>query len=308
MEVTSRGAVSVDVGDIARREPGVLECQLHAADRAGTARSRRGDVVSVRGRRAAEQLRVDVRPPSPRALELLEHENGPTLGDDKAVPAHVERPRLPARRQCRHVAEGGERDGGHCGLGTAGEHRVTASGGDQAVAGEYRVRARRARGGDCLARPSPTEAHRNRRAAGIRHHHRHEKRGYPPRALFEQYADLGLHGAETPDAGADLNTGERWIDVELAGILERHLGGSNGKLGEEVYTSRFFGIEPERGVEVPDPVLTLGSRTVETRKEGILADPATRHHAESRDRDPAATPSVGPELGVGHQSFEVTSS
>jgi hypothetical protein len=79
-------------------------------------------------------------------------------------------------------------------------------------------------------------------------------------------------------------------------------------LGEEVYTPHFFGIEPQRGVEAPDPVLALGCRAIETREEGILADPATRHDAESRDCDPAATPSVGLELGVGHQSFEVTSS
>ena len=61
----SRGAMGIDVDDVARREPGVLECQLHAADRADTSRSRCRDVVGVRARGASEQLGIDVCAPSP---------------------------------------------------------------------------------------------------------------------------------------------------------------------------------------------------------------------------------------------------
>ena len=81
-------------------------------------------------------------------------------------------------------------------------------------------------------------------AAGVRHHHRHEERGHPARAFLQQHADLGLHRAEAPDAGANLDTGERRVDVELAGIVKRHLGGGDGELGEAVDAARFFGIEP----------------------------------------------------------------
>ena len=43
-----------------------------------------------------EHLGVDVRPAGPCVLELLEHERRPAFGDDEAVSAYVEGPRLPA--------------------------------------------------------------------------------------------------------------------------------------------------------------------------------------------------------------------
>ena len=129
-----------------------------------------------------------------------------------------------------------------------------------------------------------------------------------PWAFFQQHPDLGLHRGEAPDPGADLDAGERRVDVDRARVGERHVGGGDGILSKGVDTAGLFGVEPQGGIEAAHPVLTFGSGTVQAREEGVLADPATRHDAESRDRDPAATAAVGPVLSVGHQSFEVTSS
>ena len=81
-----RGAVGVDLGDVARLEPGVGERQPHAGDGADAAGGGRGDVVGVGGGGAAEELgRGSWRP----ALTARSHSSSSriaaALGDHEAV-------------------------------------------------------------------------------------------------------------------------------------------------------------------------------------------------------------------------------
>src|SRR6185312_793982 len=94
-------------------------------------RVRLGDVIRVRGDAVADQLRVDLRAPRLRVLELLQHDDAAGLAHDETVPAGVKGPRgalrilVPARERA-HRAEAGDADTGDPRLGAAAEHHVGA--------------------------------------------------------------------------------------------------------------------------------------------------------------------------------------
>ena len=87
----SRGAVSVDVADLVRSDPGVGE---RHRQRPGRALTRRVGIRHMRrvGREAvAEQLGVDLGPTCTSPLELLDHDHRRRLPHDEAVALRVER-------------------------------------------------------------------------------------------------------------------------------------------------------------------------------------------------------------------------
>ena len=82
-----RGRVGVDVLDVLRSEPGLLERAPGRADRAHAAGCRQRDVRRVGGRAVAHELGERRRAAGLRVLELLEHEDAGALADDEAIAA-----------------------------------------------------------------------------------------------------------------------------------------------------------------------------------------------------------------------------
>ena len=86
-----RGAVGVDVVDVARRDAGALDRRGHAAERAVAVGGRRGDVEGVARHAVADQLGIDLGAARLGVLVLLQH-------DDAGALAHDESRRGPCRR------------------------------------------------------------------------------------------------------------------------------------------------------------------------------------------------------------------
>src|SRR3546814_7852070 len=68
-----RGAVRVDVVDIAGIQPGALQRRLHRQEAAVAVFRRRGDVVGVAGQAVADHLCIDRRAARLGVLELFQH-------------------------------------------------------------------------------------------------------------------------------------------------------------------------------------------------------------------------------------------
>ena len=116
------------------------------------------------------------------------------------------------------------------------------------------------------------------------------------------------HGREPADAGTDLDTGQRRVDVDSPASSRAMTAAPTANWAKRSTRRTSFGVEPDGGVEADHAVLARGGRPVDAGPEVVLAGATTRDDAESGDRDPPATASVERHLGDRHQSFEVTSS
>ena len=96
-----RGAVGVDLHDVAGVEAGVVERQPHAHGGAGAAGRRGGDVVGVGVAAGAEHLGEDRGATALGVLPLLEHEHARAFAHHEAVAVDVERAGDPTARRSR---------------------------------------------------------------------------------------------------------------------------------------------------------------------------------------------------------------
>ena len=80
-----RGAVGVDVVDVARRDPGILERESHATPGTGPVIGRKGDVEGIAAHPEARHLRVDARTARARMLETLENHHPGSVRQNESV-------------------------------------------------------------------------------------------------------------------------------------------------------------------------------------------------------------------------------
>ena len=104
-------------------------------------------------------------------------------------------------------------------LGTAGDDGVAATPGDQPGGVADGVGAGGARRADRLVGALQAVAHRDRRPAGVGHHHRDEERRDTPFALLDAHIDLFLEGLETADPGGEDRAETSGIDTDVPGGL-----------------------------------------------------------------------------------------
>src|SRR5690606_6106179 len=104
-----RGAVRVDVVDLARVDAGPANRGAHATERAVAILGRRGDVEGVTAQTVADQLAIDPRAAGERMLALLEHDDARPLAHDETVAIAVVGPRGRGRTI---IVGGGERAAG----------------------------------------------------------------------------------------------------------------------------------------------------------------------------------------------------
>mmetsp|Transcript_12336 Transcript_12336/g.29295 ORF Transcript_12336/g.29295 Transcript_12336/m.29295 type:complete len:314 (+) Transcript_12336:118-1059(+) len=124
------GRMRVDVADVARREPGLIDRPLHRQQRASPCWARRGDVVRVAREAVAPHLGVHRCAARRRVLKLLEHHDARAFPDGEPVSLRVERPRGSVRLVVepvllsRNLREGRALEGG----GSAPQARVREAG------------------------------------------------------------------------------------------------------------------------------------------------------------------------------------
>ena len=97
-------------------------------------------------------------------------------------------------------------------------HDVATVPGDLAGAVAERVGRCRTRRADGLARTLEAVAHRDRGAAGVGHHHRHEEGRHPPFALLHAHFDLALERVQPADAGADDDADAAGVGAGVTGL------------------------------------------------------------------------------------------
>ncbi len=175
-------------------------------------------------------------------LPLLEHEHGSALTHHEPVAADVERTRHARRRKRSHVAEAGQRRHRGGRLGAAGDDRVAAPPGDQPGGIADGVGTGGARRADRLVGSLQAVAHRDRRAAGVGHHHRDEEGRNPTLTLVDAYLDLLFECLQSADPGGEDRAETGRIDTDLAGGGHRLGGGGDGELLDPVGAARFFGV------------------------------------------------------------------
>ena len=299
-----RGPVGVDVADVAGRDAGVGQGQLHAGRRPVAARGGGGDVIGVGRRAGAEELAVDARPAPPGVLEVLEHQRAGALGAHEPVAPDVEgarhahwttapscwrtRPGPPAswrpqthRRWPRRTGRvATSRAAAATAWVPAAQAVVTVSHGPFHPA-RMEIEAAPALGismgmrkGDTRRAPSPsTPGSAPRATRGRRCRWRRSPRHGRGRRRCRRRRSSAMSAAAT----------ENWVKRSSAPDL--------------------FGPEPHGGVEVEHAPFALGRGRQQAVPEGVDADAATRHHAESGDGDaPPGNRPVGPDAQQ-HQSL-----
>ncbi len=98
------------------------------------------------------------------------------------------------------------------------------------------------------------------------------RRGETRRAPFSPKTRIWVSRVSRPPTPVPMITPDRpGIGVELAGVVEGHVGHGHGELGEPVDLAGLLGGEPLLGVEVGDPALTLGGGPVEPGPERVGA-------------------------------------
>src|SRR5690606_4021105 len=294
-------AMTVDVRDVARVQPGVGERQPHARHRAAPLRCWCGDVVTVRSGCRAGDLGVDPSAPGGGSVRVLQHEDGRALGRAEPVPVYVERAGDPGRGEGTHVREAGDVRVGKARLGPTGERDVAAAGRHPS----RRVRDGMGAGGtrcrDRLARSEQRPAHRDRRRRRVRHHHRHGERGDRPGPLVAQHHGLVLPRQRAADAAADEHAHPLPVDIcqttgrcgigDQPGVGEGLPAGDDGELREAVHPASVDSAQPGLfGVEV-----SHASQHVRLRRDGkagperLGPDAARGDHPHAGDDHPTST-------------------
>ena len=259
-------------------------------ERTPAAGRRCGDVVGVRGRRAAEHLGEDRGAPRLGRLPRLEDEHGRALGDHEAVAAGGEGLRHARDDSAVMFVKPAMLTGVMAASRAAGDHGVAATAGDPHRGVDEGVGARRAGGAHRLARALPAPAHRHRGAGRVRHHHRHQERRHPARALLDVADDLLLERADAADAGGDQHATAQRVAADVTGLLEGLRGGRRARAA-----SRGRPGGPPSGCRTP----TAGSKSRTRRspsgggahrpsQKASTPVPHDDEDADAGDRDPSA--------------------
>ena len=135
--------------------------------------------------------------------------------------------------------------------------------------------------------------------------------------LLAEHADLRFQGFQATHARSDDDTRPVGIEGEAAAVQTAGVGQGLGcryrrELGEAVNPPEILGPVEISGIEVradPAGARRLGAEQAIPKR--VPADAAGRHHADTRDGDPAtlnALTAVGRGVNRQHQSFEDTSS
>ena len=148
-----RGAVGVDVVDIAGRDAGAAHAPPHATERAIAILGRRRDVVGVAGQAVADQLGVDAGAAALGVIVFFQHHGASALAHHEAVAVAVIGPRrafgriVKSGRERPASGKARERDTVDRRLRAAGHHHVGIAQRNQPAGIADGVRAGRA-GGD----------------------------------------------------------------------------------------------------------------------------------------------------------------
>ena len=300
----------VDVVDVLRAHAGVVHGHAHRASGMLPGRIRLGDVLGVGGDAVAAELRVDLRVPLLRVLELLENDDAAGLAHDEAVALGVERTARGlgvgvAPRERAHGSEATDADLRDPGLGAAGEHDVgtaepdvVESLADRHVGG----RAGRALGPERAARP---ELHRDPGGAHVRDDRGDRERIDPVGAAREQLVVAVLEGLEAADSGCDGDAHALGLRLDLdPGVRLRHAGGRDDHLREAVELPRLAVLDPLGGLEVLQLAREMdgeagGIELLDRRRaalsrgevlpEGLGVVSERRHRADSGHDNPPAS-------------------
>ena len=167
-----------------------------------------------------------------------------------------------AGREGPHGAEAADGERRDRGLGAAGDHdvRVAVLDGPHGLAdGVSARRAGRHRG---PVRPLGAEEDADLARGHVDDHLRHEERADAAHALLRRRRALvSSKTADAADAGADDDPDPLGVlrsSISRPELLERHLGGGDRVLGEEVHAAGLLLVHPVLGVEVLDLAGELG--------------------------------------------------
>ena len=200
-----RRAVGVDVVDVLRLEPRVLDRQRDRARRRLAGLVGCHLVERVVGRRVADQLTVDAGAALIGVLQRLEDQRARALAGDETIAVAVERParllgRFVARREGADGVEGRDPYLAQRRLGAAREHDVRVAALDHPRRVAERLRRRRARSRHGRVRAAEVELHRHRRARHVGDDRRRVHRVQP--TLGREGDRARRHVVERADAGA----------------------------------------------------------------------------------------------------------
>ena len=173
---------------------------MHAAAPVPPGR-RRGDVVGVGVAAGAEHLAEDACAPRPRACShssrISTAAPSPMTKPSRSTSNGRDMPLVDSAVMLANPAIDVTVAGASLPPVTTASHRPQR---DQPGGVADGVGAGGARRADRLVGPLQAVAHRDRRTAGVGHHHRHEERRHPPLTLVDADLDLLLERLETADA------------------------------------------------------------------------------------------------------------
>ncbi len=267
-----RRPVRVDVIDLARFDPGVLQRRAHRADRTVSIFRRSRNVESVAAHPVAGELGVDVGAAGQRRLALLEDQDARAFAHHEAVAPGVERPARPlgfvvARRQRLHRAESADGERRDHRLGTAGDHRVGITVLDHAGRFADRVRARGAGGRAGQVGALRPEQDGDLPGGHVEDHPGDEKRRNPARSALRQERVLGFEELQAADTGADVDArafGVAGADL-VARVGQRLTRRRDGEVGEGIHLADVLLVHHRQRVEPAH--LSRYPRTVVARVE-----------------------------------------
>ncbi len=256
----------VDVVDLLRVQPGVLERHLHAARGPFAAGCRRGHVVRVGRVAVAKQLAIDACAPRFGMFEFFQHDHRRALAHHEAIAAEVEGSGRPLRLviprahglHCAKTANAQRHDRG---LGATGEHHLRVAHLERAPGLANGVCRSRAGGTRGDVRPAQLVVHREQTGGHVQDERRDHERRDAARTFRQQYLVLFLGRVQSADAGADEDTDLIAVDrfkVE-AGIKQRLVTGMHAEVDEPVHA--------------PD-ILCVGKRRSRIKIPHLAGDPA----------------------------------
>ena len=277
-----RGAVGVDVADVAGRDAGVVEGELHAGRGAVAPGRRGGDVVGVGGRGRPEDLGVDVGARAAGRARAPRGRAPPALRRHEAVAADVEGPRHPVVDSAVMLAKAAMPTGVIAASApppmTTSQRPVATSRAAAAIAWVPAAQA------VTMVSHGPVEAARIETSAapalaiiiGTR-------KGETRRGPFSRKTPIcSCRVSRPPTPVAKMTPAAVGVGAELAGVVERHLGGGHRELGEPVgRAGPLWGRSRPRG-RSPPPGARPRAPGCEAVQEGVEADAAARDDADAR--------------------------
>ena len=214
-----------------------------------------GDVVGIAGGAVATDLAVDFRTPGLGVLVFFQHQRTGALTDDKAAPTGIEGQGsgvgILRRGQGLHVDKARNAHGDDGGFRAAGNHCVCIAVTDEPQSLADGVRAGCAGGDSRQGRALAVVANGDHARGHIGDHHGHAQRTDPVRAPAFQLADLGGHGVQAADAGAEVHRnplGSHGANhtAFLHGLHRR----AHGVLGEAVRAQGFALFHIGQGIKI----------------------------------------------------------